>query len=333
MKKIFNILFVLAMGLSLSAACTQELKGPEFVPEEGEGQYTFAATSMGDRAFSYSEPQTIVNVYRAFSEGSSAVQIHNQQRLISGDGPVDMDYTVVDVPSKLEFADGETTGKLKIGYNKNMAVGEKYQIALSLDSTDVIVGGEETIVFEVSLAYEWESLGICQYYDAFIYKQDEENLNIQKVELLHAKGYDRWKIIDPFAYREVIKEVKDPEDYKIIDEYDHDWEFWQTEVDEKGIRHLTWKYDPDNNKLLLPGVLSLKYDKDNDYYFYRPREYETTTPIYYNEEAGVFELNPYISSKPKDKGGSGKTYRQKKKVCLALPGVDLAAYVREKGYD
>lgn len=190
MKKIVTILTVLALGVF--ASCEKEVKVEIYTPGAGDGGYSFYAASASNE-FSASNPTFEVELYRNTTSGSSTVNLSSTQAIVGGPS-----VNVLNIPSTATFADGEGRTKITVGYNETMQVAVNYAITISMDAQDCSFGGQKALTLNAILAYTWESLGIGQWFDN-LSLMSSDSYGIANVEVLKALGYNRYRIVNPYA--------------------------------------------------------------------------------------------------------------------------------------
>lgn len=304
MKKILNIFILFATGLFLLSSCDTSQKGPEYIPEQGDGQFAFSTPKIGKQMFLEGVPQK-VEVFRNNTVGPATVLISNTQT--TNGKPV----RVLDIPTQVEFADGQAKAEFEIYSNSSMVVKVNYDITLTIAESDWTVGGAQTLSYVAGLEYTWESLGKGQYFDQFallIDTDSEAGLNIENVEVYKAKGYDLWKMIEPFADRDAIKANWG----NATKDYTHEWTVYR----KKG-QLMSWDGG------IYPGIM---HDAGGPIVYEVPSTInadaygEMDNNIFYDEAAGIMQLAPAVSIE-----GTTSWFGQVEIIWLGLPGSDLAS--------
>lgn len=190
MKKIVTILTVLALGVF--ASCEKEVKVEIYTPGAGDGGYSFYAANASNE-FSASNPTFEVELYRNTTEGSSTVNLSSTQAIVGGSS-----VNVLNIPATATFADGEGRTKITVGYNETMQVAVNYTATIKMDAQDCSYGGLSTLTLKAILAYTWESLGNGQWFDN-LSLMSSDSYGIANVEVLKAVGYNRYRIMNPYA--------------------------------------------------------------------------------------------------------------------------------------
>lgn len=190
MKKIYLFLTILALGVFVS--CNKEAKVEIYTPEAGDGAYSFYAASTSNE-FSAGEPTMEIELYRNTTVGSASVNLTSAQTIVNGAA-----CNVLDIPSTATFADGQGRTKITVGYTSDMKVAVNYRATISMSDADCSFAGNKTLTLSAILAYTWESLGQGQWFDQLALMSND-SYGIANVEVLKAVGYDRYRIMNPYA--------------------------------------------------------------------------------------------------------------------------------------
>ena len=311
MKILFKTIAIALAGAAMLTSCNKEQISETYTPAEGDGLFSFNATSTA--AFEFSEDNKVLNldVYRATTNGTATVQITSTQTV--GNETVN----VLDVPAELTFEDGNGRAVLSITANDNMEAATNYSVTISLAEGSVSPGGNASITLTVSQAYNWISLGMGQFYDnlglAVDLNGDEqlttpEELQIQEVEILQAEGYDRWRIVNPWGNREAV--ALSWGSSAVLDEYSAYWEFYLLE---DGV-HVSW------DGYVVPGILytslgeQIIYEVPSDV---NPDAYAEMDDAIRFVSDGIIQLNPAASIE------NTTSWFGQIPVMVALPGYSL----------
>lgn len=311
MKRLVKIFSIAIAGATLLYSCNTEQITAVYSPVDGEGQYSFNASATANFEFSQDNPVMNIDVYRTTTDGAASVKITSKQ-LMSG-----VEANVLDVPSEVTFEDGSTMAVLSVTYNSNILPATNYNVTISLEEGATSPGGKGSISFVASLAYTWISLGTGQFYDNLAFGVDldgdgmlstPEEFQIQEVEILKADGYDRWRIVNPWANRDALAISWGSS--AVLGSYSEVWEFYLLE---DGV-HVSW------DGSMVPGIL---YESLGEQIIYQ-------LPSDINAEAygdmddnikfissDIVQLNPAASIE------NTSSWFGQVSVYLGFPGVDL----------
>lgn len=204
MNKIYKSLLVLTAGL-FAVSCDLEQVNDIYVPENDEPNMLY--TVYNDLELPASQQTLSIPVSRAKADKEFTVSLN--VLLPAG-------ITTTGTPGELG-EDGKTLYKSSVTFEAGksiadvvlditaMEVGTQYTGTISFsDSTQVNVN---TAVFACSFklakAYSWVSLGEGEWFDQFALMSDS-SYGIQKVEVLKADGFDRYRIMEPYANTEQL---------------------------------------------------------------------------------------------------------------------------------
>ena len=179
MKKILNIFTIVSLFAVLLASCNTEKINEIYTPDSAGYTFTAKATSFTLPA---ADPVFSVKVFRNTTEGSATVNINATST-----------HNVFSMPSSLTFESGEGAADLPISLTNEASIGIIYNLKLSISEEDASVGGVKDIDVKVSLAYNWISLGMGQFYDSWTL------YSIPDVEILQAEGFERYRVMHPYT--------------------------------------------------------------------------------------------------------------------------------------
>lgn len=186
MRKLFKILGITLVGAALLSSCSKDQESAIYTPGEGEGIYSFDASSMPDVEFTPSITTAQIEVIRAKSDGEATLAIASTQT--SGGNAVN----VLNVPSEVTFADGESFAFVTVSIiSANIQENTQYSLTLSFADEECSAGGVSSTSMSFSYAL-WESIGTGQYWD---------NISGMMVtpEVLKYVGAERYRIMNPFT--------------------------------------------------------------------------------------------------------------------------------------
>lgn len=198
MNKLFKYILVLTAGV-FAAACDLEQVNEIYVPENDEPNMLYSV--YNDLELEASLQSLSIPVTRAKSDGQFTVDL----AMVLPDG-ITTSGTAGEADengnttykSSVTFAAGESIANVVLDISA-MEVGNQYSGTISFaDSTQVNVNTATfTCSFKLAKAYTWVSLGEGEWFDQFGLMAD--TYGIQKVEVLKAEGFDRYRIMGPYA--------------------------------------------------------------------------------------------------------------------------------------
>ena len=108
-------------------------------------------------------------------------------------------------PASVTFNAGESTATLTLDVSA-MKVGTKYTGKISLADTTSYNANIAVVSTSVTLqkVYTWVSIGKGEWFDNFLLYSGT-SLGIQEVEVLKAEGFERYRIIAPYANIDQLK--------------------------------------------------------------------------------------------------------------------------------
>ena len=201
-KNIINILLVSVLTLSI-VSCVEE--APEYVP----------GTPDADNCYSVHFAQEATNIVINPTEAKTT-EIVVKRLKTNGAITVPLNVIgatdVISVPSSVDFKDGQGEAVLKVDFSK-AGVDKTYEvnIAVSDDPQFSSKYNKVPLSTTVSVLIEnFEYIGKVDFLDALIYVIDDNNMQIQKVDLLKKAGENLYRIVDPFQNTEAIKNAWGP---------------------------------------------------------------------------------------------------------------------------
>lgn len=204
MNKIFKSILVVAAGL-FAAACNLDQVNDLYVPENDEPNMLYSV--YNDLELDASLQTVSIPVTRAKSDAEFTVKLdvllpEGVTTAGTAGEPDENGNTLY--KSSVTFAAGEPTTNVVLDVSA-MEVGIQYAGKVSFaDSTQVNVNTATfSCSFKLAKAYTWVSLGEGEWFDQFGLMSDA-SYGIQKVEVLKADGFDRYRILDPYANTEQL---------------------------------------------------------------------------------------------------------------------------------
>lgn len=185
MKKIFKAISTLTLGLLLVSSCNVENINATYSPSKDEVSFVQSInvnTEIPTQSTTYD-----VLIGRNSTEKALTVNI-----------ACDITEDVV-CPSSVTFQAGESSAIISLDI-ANMKVGKQYKGKITI--TDESVINKNIAISAISLTlqkvYTWNSLGEGEWWDNLAL-MSETSLGIQKVEVLKAEGFERYRIMKPYA--------------------------------------------------------------------------------------------------------------------------------------
>lgn len=204
MNKIFKSILVVAAGL-FAAACNLDQVNDLYVPENDEPNMLYSV--YNDLELDASLQTVSIPVTRAKSDAEFTVKLdvllpEGVTTAGTAGEPDENGNTLY--KSSVTFAAGEPTTNVVLNVSA-MEVGIQYAGKVSFaDSTQVNVNTATfSCSFKLAKAYTWVSLGEGEWFDQFGLMSDA-SYGIQKVEVLKADGFDRYRILNPYANTEQL---------------------------------------------------------------------------------------------------------------------------------
>ena len=181
LNKVFFGLTIVAAALFSS--CNKDNEGAIY-SNQGNAGVSFTASTLSTVEVPASNPVFDVEIVRGNTVGAATGNL--TATLKAGDEVIP-GATV----SAFNFADGQNSTTVSVNIAP-LAVGVAGTITLTIDDADASIGGVKSATMKVSKAYEWTKLGVGQYIDNWLgYSSD--------VEIYKAEGFDRYRVIAPYA--------------------------------------------------------------------------------------------------------------------------------------
>ena len=193
MNKIIKTYLGIACALFMAVSCDTENKGAMYTPEGTDTGVSFLSSTSSNTEIDAKATKFDIAVGRSKCDQAATVKI-------TGTLPEG-----ITAPSTISFEAGQSETVLSLDISK-MAVGKTYKGTVSFaDETEY--NGKIAIVsnaFTLAKAYTWTSLGTGEWYDGLALQISETDLNIVKVDVLKAEGFNRWRIMNPYPKDKVI---------------------------------------------------------------------------------------------------------------------------------
>jgi len=182
--KLNKVLFGLTIvAAALFSSCNKDNEGAIY-SNQGNAGVSFTASTLAAVEVPASNPVFDVEIVRGNTVGAATGNL--TATLKSGDEVIP-GATV----SAFNFADGQNSTTVSVNIAP-LAVGVAGTITLTIDDADASIGGVKSATMKVSKAYEWTKLGVGQYIDNWLGYSSE-------VEIYKAEGFDRYRVIAPYA--------------------------------------------------------------------------------------------------------------------------------------
>ena len=186
-KVLFGLTVVVA---ALFTSCNKDNEGAIYNNQSNAG-VSFTASSLETVTVPASNPVFDVEIIRGNTVGAASGTV--SAKLTAGGAELS-GATV----SGYSFADGQNTTTVSVNISP-LEVGVAGVLTLTLSDAEVSIGGVQSTTIKVSKAYEWKSLGMGTYTDAWTTADDDNPNGISyKVEILKAEGFDRYRIMAPY---------------------------------------------------------------------------------------------------------------------------------------
>lgn len=204
MNKILKSLLILTAGI-FAVACDLEQVSDIYVPENNEPSMLY--TVFNELELEASLQSISIPVTRAKSSGEFTVNLDvvlPEGIKTSGTAgePDEKGNTLY--KSSVTFAAGASSADVVLDISA-MQIGSQYSGKISFaDSSQVNINTTNfSCTFKLAKAYTWVSLGEGQWFDQ-LSLQSTTSAGIQKVEVLKADGFDRYRIMGPYNNTEQI---------------------------------------------------------------------------------------------------------------------------------
>ena len=182
--KLNKVLFGLTVvAAALFSSCNKDNEGAIY-SNQGNAGVSFTASTLTTVEVPASNPVFDVEIVRGNTVGAATGNL--TATLKAGDEVIP-GATV----SAFNFADGQNSTTVSVNIAP-LAVGVAGTITLTIDDADASIGGVKSATMKVSKAYEWTKLGVGQYIDNWLGYSSE-------VEIYKAEGFDRYRVIAPYA--------------------------------------------------------------------------------------------------------------------------------------
>lgn len=183
-NKTLGILSMMSGMLIGFSGCTEEV---DYTPAEklNGAQIYFPTTMASQIDLSNTETSFIVEVSRANTDSdiTANLNVTNESGLFT-------------IPTSVNFAAGESTAKLSIGYDPEALGFDNYQtitIAIA-DETYTTPYGTSTYTFKVGIPAPWTSLGTAIFYDNFLFMYSYP-VELQQNDL----NPSTYRLVDPYS--------------------------------------------------------------------------------------------------------------------------------------
>lgn len=192
MKKIFKALSSLVAAVLLVSACNVEHPMPTYSPVNSQ-EVSFVQSTLVNQEILATASTFDIILSRNTPKEAATVAVTST--FASG----------VVCPATVTFNAGESSATLSLDIT-GMEVGVAYKGTVSLSDTTTF--NKHIAVASASLtlakAYTWVSLGEGEWFDNLALMSSSTNFGIQKVEVLKADGFDRYRIMNPYANKEQL---------------------------------------------------------------------------------------------------------------------------------
>lgn len=186
--KLNKILCGLALGMAtLFTACDTDNVGAVYdgtSANTGQG-ISFATTKLRAVSVKATDPKFQISIFRSNSNGDYTGKVSTLGLI--GKDTVDC-YKVSD----FAFKNGESESKITVDVSE-LEIGKILALTLSFtDSLNMGYSNKESLTVNVKVEYNWQSLGKGKFADNWLEYESE-------VEMLKADGFDRYRIVAPYA--------------------------------------------------------------------------------------------------------------------------------------
>ena len=124
------------------------------------------------KGFEVTAEDTTVDIAVARGNADAAASVSLRYEALNGAGEATELFTV---PSKVEFAAGETEGKLTIAFDgSQLTIGEKYTITIKLDEAEASTYAVSEATFSIVVPEPWTSMGQGIYFDEILCEMFQE---------------------------------------------------------------------------------------------------------------------------------------------------------------
>lgn len=212
MNKIFKT-FLAASVSFLAVACNLDQINDTYVPEGSEPsmyqsvyndkEIEATTTTIGVPVVrSNSKEELTLKLVVTLPEGITVSGTATEVEAAEDEKSTDKVYN-----TSVTFAAGEAMTNLMLDIT-NMAIGSTYEGTVSIAEGEPVNENKVimTTAFSFAKAYTWVSLGEGEWYDSFAL-ESASSMGIQKVEVLKAEGFERYRIINPYANADQLAEA------------------------------------------------------------------------------------------------------------------------------
>lgn len=199
MNKIFKSLLVLTAGI-FAVACNLDQVNELYVPENDEPNMLYAVYNALELEAALQEVAIPITRAKADKELTVDLALLLPEGITaSGTAGETGDDGLTPYKSSVTFAAGSSSADVVLNVSA-MEVGNQYVGSISFaDSTQVNVNTATfTCNFKLAKAYTWTSLGEGEWFDQLAL-MSSDSYGIQKVEVLKAEGFERYRIMNPYA--------------------------------------------------------------------------------------------------------------------------------------
>lgn len=251
MKKIYKVALSLSIAVAALTACNVEKNNPIYTPNGNE--VSFISATVYDTEIDAENATFDVIVTRTLADAALNV-------------PVTCSVPSVVCPASVSFAPGEYQTKLALDIS-GLEVGKSYKGTLTLSDANTFNPdfGYSTANVTFAKAFTWVDEGNGEFYDGLALQPTDTDLGIIKVAVQKAKGFNRWRVYNPFPKANVIAA------------WDEDsWEGGESTVIE------FWVDDEEEGTIKYDQVIKtgLQYNGMGSIYYYYPSAYSKNYAAY-----------------------------------------------------
>lgn len=185
-NKLTLALVVLCMGCL--TACNQDQEGAVYQPNNAE--LSFTSSALESVSVPLDNPVYKLEVFRGNVKATPQGKPSFSVTVVANGEEVELEGCTL---SDYQFEEGSSKGYVALNVSP-LVLGDEATVTVSIDDADLSVGGVQTTTFAISKDYNWISLGMGTFTDYFTIGDVTYNVEIQKAE-----GFDRWRVIDPYA--------------------------------------------------------------------------------------------------------------------------------------
>lgn len=199
MNKIFKSLLILTAGI-FAAACNLEQVNDLYVPENDEPNMLYSV--YNDLELDASLQTVAIPIARAKADGEFTLSLNvvlpaGVTTTGTAGEPDESGNTLY--KSSVTFKAGESSADVLLNVSA-MEVGSSYTGTISFadESQYNVNTAVKSCTFKLAKAYTWVSLGEGEWFDQLAL-MSETSYGIQTVEILKADGFERYRIMNPYA--------------------------------------------------------------------------------------------------------------------------------------